>query len=112
MPALRSLPKLRLPSLPVQEDEHGVPRIAGTRIPLETVLLEFRSGKSPEAIVEQFPVLRLEDVYTIGAYYMANRETMDAYLQRIEREIEETAQAIESQFGNKAFLQKLRKRRK
>lgn len=100
-----------MPSLPVREDEHGVLRVADTRIPLETVLLEFRSGKPPEAIVEQFPALKLEDVYVVVAYYLTNRSTMDAYLRQVEQEAQQTSELIESRFHNAAFLQSLRQRK-
>lgn len=110
MPSLKSLSKLRPPSLPVYEDAFGVLRVSGTRIPLETVLLEFVSGKTPEAIVEQFPVLKLEEVYTIVAYYLTNRAAMEAYIQRVEQEVKDSAQTIEARFNNAAFLQSLRSR--
>lgn len=111
MPSLKSLSKLRPPLLPVYEDAYGVLRVVGTRIPLETVLLEFIGGKTPEAIVEQFPALKLEEVYAIVAYYLANRAAMEAYLQRVESEVNQATQTIEARFNNSAFLQSLRSRR-
>jgi len=37
-------------------------------------------GESPEAIVESFPALGLEQVFGAVAFYLANRESIDAYL--------------------------------
>ena len=38
--------------IPIRIDEHGVARIGGTRIPLETIVGAFRRGASPEEIVQ------------------------------------------------------------
>jgi uncharacterized protein (DUF433 family) len=63
--------------------------IAGTRVSLDSVVLAFHNGFSPEAIVtECFPVLTLEQVYGAIAYYLAHRAEIDAYLQQAEDEFD------------------------
>ena len=54
--------------------------IEGTRISLDSVVYAFRTGLSPESIVQSFPLLTLEQVYGAIAFYLANRATIDAYL--------------------------------
>jgi uncharacterized protein (DUF433 family) len=54
--------------------------VAGTRISLDSVVYAFRSGLSPESIVQSFPLLTLEQVYGAIAFYLANRADIDAYL--------------------------------
>lgn len=54
--------------------------IVGTRISLDSVVYAFRSGLSPESIVQAFPLLTLEQVYGAIAFYLANRAEIDAYL--------------------------------
>ncbi len=54
--------------------------IEGTRISLNSVVYAFRSGSSPESIIQSFPLLTLEQVYGAIAFYLANRAGIDAYL--------------------------------
>jgi len=54
--------------------------IAGTRVSLDSVVHAFLRGESPEGIVESFPALSLEQVFGAVAFYLANRETIDAHL--------------------------------
>ncbi|MCC5668032.1 DUF433 domain-containing protein [Nostoc sp. CHAB 5784] len=54
--------------------------VEGTRISLDSVVYAFRSGLSPESIVQSFPLLTLEQVYGAITFYLANRAEIDAYL--------------------------------
>ena len=54
--------------------------VEGTRISLDSVVYAFRSGLSPESIVQSFPLLTLEQVYGAIAFYLANRVEIDSYL--------------------------------
>ena len=68
--------------------------ITGTRVSLDSLVLAFREGLSPEAIVtECFPTLTLEQAYGSIAYYLARRGEVDAYLQQAESEFEALRQA-------------------
>lgn len=58
--------------------------IAGTRISLDSVIYSFLNGESPETIAQNFPLLSLEQVYGAIAFYLANREIVDAYLAQSE----------------------------
>jgi uncharacterized protein (DUF433 family) len=63
--------------------------ISGSRISLESVVLAFLDGYSPETIVaEFFPTLSLEQTYGAITYYLSNRRIIDAYLQQVDREYE------------------------
>lgn len=56
-------------------------RIKGTRIGLESVLYEFiHRDQPPEAIVQRFPSLALEQVYAAILYYLQNKAAVEAYL--------------------------------
>ncbi len=63
-------------------DEHGVKRVGGTRISLDSVIIGFRQGESPEEIQRNFPVLTLEQVYGAIAHYLGRRVEVDEYLQK------------------------------
>jgi uncharacterized protein (DUF433 family) len=63
--------------------------VAGTRVSLDSVVLAFLDGLSPETIVaECFPVLTLEQVYGAITYYLAHRAEIDCYLQQIDAEFD------------------------
>ena len=67
--------------------------LAGSRVSLDSVVYEFLRGESPEAIVQSFPSLSLEQVYGGIAFYLAHRDEIDAYLKRGEARFEELARA-------------------
>lgn len=66
--------------IPLSTVEDGGVRIAGTRVTLDTVIDTFLTGASPEEIAQDFPVLKLDDVYAVLTYYLRHREEVDAYL--------------------------------
>jgi uncharacterized protein (DUF433 family) len=66
----------------VRTDEHGVMRVGETRVMLDGVVAAYWQGDSPESIRQQYPALTSEDVYGAIAYYLANRDEVDAYLDR------------------------------
>ena len=68
------------------EQRDGGYYVAGTRVSLDSVVYGFLGGESPEGIVESFPALSLEQVYGAIAFYLGNREAIDAYLEEEETE--------------------------
>ncbi|MGA2034422.1 MAG: DUF433 domain-containing protein [Thermoguttaceae bacterium] len=71
--------------------------VSGTRVSLDSVVLAFLQGLSPEAIASEcFPTLTLEQVYGSIAYYLAHRAEIDAYLKQADAEFEALRQAIHS----------------
>jgi uncharacterized protein (DUF433 family) len=66
-------------------DEHGVFRVGGALVPLDSVVHAFDQGHSPESIQQQYPALILEEVYGAITYYLANREAVRQYLDKQER---------------------------
>ena len=69
--------------------------VSGTRVSLDSVVLAFLQGLSPEAIASEcFPTLTLEQVYGAIAYYLAHRAEIDAYLKRADAEFEALRQAV------------------
>lgn len=63
--------------------------IEGTRISLDSVVYSFLNGESPETIAQNFPLLSLEQVYGAIAFYLANRETVDEYLEEGETDFQQ-----------------------
>ena len=53
---------------PLHIDEHGVCRVSGTRVTLESILTGFLQGEAPEQIHEAFPAVPLSDVFAAIAF--------------------------------------------
>lgn len=97
-------------ALPLKMDEHGMIRVSGTRVTLDTVIACYQQGDSPEAIHEGFDVLPLNDIYAVIAYYLANRAELDAYLKRGQEEDTRLRQEWEARYTpeQKAFNTRIR----
>ncbi len=71
--------------------------LAGTRVSLDSIVVVFQDGLSPETIItDGFPTLTLEQVYGAIAYYLAHRAEIDAYLKQAAVEFETLRQASRS----------------
>jgi len=91
---------------PYVEQRDSAYRIMGTRISLDSVVYAFLNGKSPESIVQSFPMLTLEQVYGAIAFYLANRPLVDDYLAGADAEFSQLQQSLE--VANPVLYQKLR----
>lgn len=69
--------------VPLAVDEHGIIRVAGSRVPLETILGFYLQGQSAEELADGFPTVGLANVHAVLAYYLHNRDEVDAYLGRV-----------------------------
>src|SRR5262249_46368541 len=94
----------------VRVDEHGVYRVADTRVMLDSVVAAFHQGHSPETIQQQYPALTLEAVYGSIAYYLAHAAEVDAYLKRQEATWQEARARAEAK--SSAVAERLRALRK
>jgi uncharacterized protein (DUF433 family) len=64
--------------------------VADTRIGLDTLVHDFRRGRSPEAILESYPALRsLAKVYGAITFILEHPSEIEAYLKDQERIFEE-----------------------
>ncbi len=71
------------------EQRSGGYAIIGSRVSLESIIVPFLDGASPETLVDEFPTLSLEQVYGAITFYLAHRSDVDAYLKETERLWEE-----------------------
>jgi uncharacterized protein (DUF433 family) len=62
------------------EQRDGGYYVLESRVSLDSVVYAFLRGESPEGIVDSFPALSLEQAFGAIAFYLANRESVDAYL--------------------------------
>ena len=91
------------------EQRDGGYYVAGTRISLDSVVYSFKEGNSPEAIQEDFPLLKLAQIYGAIAFYLDHQTEIDEYLVRAESEFEESA--IPLQQANPELWEKLERAR-
>lgn len=73
----------------VRTDEHGVMRVGNTRVMLDSIIVAWEDGDSPESIRSAFPSLTLEEVYGAITWVLAHRDEAAAYMKR-QLEIYET----------------------
>ena len=72
------------------EVHNGGYYIAGTRIGLDVVTCDFRSGRSAEALFEAYPSIgSLAKVYGVIAFILQHPAEIDAYLKDQDRIFEE-----------------------
>jgi uncharacterized protein (DUF433 family) len=83
-------------TVPLREDPLGVFRIGDSRVLLELVLDAFKSGKSPEAIVQSYSSLRLADVYAVITRYLADPTPFDEYLRRCNENADAVRRELEA----------------
>ena len=91
------------------EQRNGGYYVAGTRISLDSVVYAFNEGQSPEAIQEDFPLLKRPRIYGAIAFYLDHQAEIDDYLARTEREFE--GSAIAMQQSNPVLWEKLERAR-
>lgn len=82
--------------VPLRTDEHGVIRVSGTRILLELVIHAYYMGETPEGIVDSYPSLTTADVYAVIGYYLANQETIDAYVRQRDERVDQILRDMET----------------
>src|SRR5439155_21936837 len=56
--------------------------ITGTRVSLDSIVFDYLSGLSPEAIVDNFNTLSLKQVYGAITFYLSHRGEVDQHLMK------------------------------
>jgi uncharacterized protein (DUF433 family) len=79
------------PVSPYIEERSGGLYVAGTGVSLDSVVIRFQEGASPDKIVHSFPSLKLSQVYGVIAYYLENEKAINNYIAEGERELEQAA---------------------
>ena len=97
--------------VPLQIDADSVVRVAGTRVPLDTVVSAFEEGATAEEIVYQYPSLHLADVYAVIGYYLRRRGEVEAYLRQRRQQADAVRQQNESRFDPQGVRERLLARR-
>ena len=93
--------------VPLRVWEDGSIRVAGTRVFVDLVIHAYQDGRTPEQIVASYDTLQLADVYSVIAYYLQNKEQVDAYLRERERLAEEVRRENERRFPTAGLKERL-----
>lgn len=96
---------------PLVADAYGVVRVAKTRVTLDTVVIAFLEGCTPEEIGEQYPSLQLSDIYLVVGYYLKHREEVHTYLAKRQQQANLIKQEAEQLFNPIGIRDRLLARR-
>jgi len=69
-----------------------------TRVTLDTVVAAYREGMTPEGIAEQYPSLRLNELYSVIGYFLSHTAEVDAYLRQRQEHADAVRRENESRF--------------
>ena len=83
--------------------------MADTRISLDSIVIAFERGASPETIKRSFPLLSLEEVYGALTFYLANQKKIENYLLESEKILEAEARREELKKSKPDLIKRLRK---
>ena len=70
------------------EEREGALYVTGSRVSLDSVVIRFQQGASPERINQSFPTLKRSQVYGAIAYYLENEQLVNEYVASGERQCE------------------------
>ncbi len=87
---------LQTDPVPLQQDADGALRVGSSRVLLEMVIRAFEQGDTPEAIVESYSTLQLNEVYAVISYYLNHRDEVQHYLRKREQSAAEIRAIIEA----------------
>jgi uncharacterized protein (DUF433 family) len=79
------------PVSPYIEERSGGLYVAGSGVSLDSIVIRFQQGASPDKIVHSFPSLKLSQVYGVIAYYLENEKAIKDYIAEGERELQRSA---------------------
>ena len=97
--------------VPLQADTDGVVRVGGTRVTLDTVVAAFKDGATAEEIVNEYPSLRLPDVYSVIGYYLRRKDEVEDYLQQRQRIAQKLKKQNEERFDPEGIRDRLMARK-
>jgi uncharacterized protein (DUF433 family) len=97
--------------VPLVTGADGVVRVGATRVSLDSVVAAFREGATAEEILQQYPTLRLADVYSVIGYYLRHQADVDAYLGGREQGAVDMRRKNEARFDPNGIRERLLARR-
>jgi uncharacterized protein (DUF433 family) len=93
---------------PYIEMRDGGYYVRGSRVSLDSIVYDWLNGRKPEEIQEDFPTLRLAEVYGAIAYYLDHQAEIDHYLK--EQKARYEAQRTAAQAADPEWYARMRQR--
>ena len=97
-------------TLPLREDEHGVLRVAESRVPIDMLVYAYRDGATVEEIALDYPTLKLADIHAVLSFYLSHQAEVNAYLKVQEERSEQSYQNVTQQSPQTELRKRLRDR--
>ncbi len=104
--------QIALDAVPLVVDAHGVARMRGSRVTLDSVITAFKLGASAEGIVDQFPTLDVADVYAVLGYYLHHQPEVEVYLEEQDVQARKVRSEMEARFNPAGIRERLLARRR
>jgi uncharacterized protein (DUF433 family) len=98
-------------TIPMTTGADGVIRVSGTRVTLDSILLAFNEGATPEEIARQYPTVPLADIYHLIGYSLRHTAEMEEYLRRRLRESQDVQRQNEARWRPEGVRERLLARR-
>lgn len=95
---------------PLTRWDDGSIRVGSSRVPLDSLVHEFTSGATAEQIQDDFPSLRLREIYGAISYYLDHQEQVEDYLRQREQEAVRVRGKIEDRPRIDALRRRIRGR--
>jgi len=90
--------------------EDGSIRIGSSRVTLDTVVHEFKTGATAEQIQDDFPTLSLREIYGAISYYLEHEEQVEEYLRKRDEEADRIRRKVEDRPKAEALRRRIRER--
>ena len=97
--------------IPLHVDADDVIRVSGTRVTLDTLVAAFAEGATAEEITQQYPALKLADVYSVIGYYLRHPVEVQSYLRQRQQRAASVRQQNEARFDPTGIRERLLSRR-
>jgi len=98
-------------SPPLRMGEGCTIHVGGSRVTLDTVVIAYQQGDSPEAIADSYPSVPLADIFAVITYYLRHRDEVEAYLAEGELIADRVRKECEARFPSAGLKEKLLARR-
>lgn len=98
-------------TIPLVRGEDGVLCVTGSRVTLDSIAHQFKSGATAEQIQEDFPSLALRDIYAVIAYYLQHANEVEDYLGEQAQEAKAARRKMEVGSDTVGLRERLRQRR-
>jgi uncharacterized protein (DUF433 family) len=98
-------------AIPLMRGDEGVFHVTGSRVTLDSIVHQFKSGATAEQIQEDFPSVTLIDIYSVIAYYLQHLRAVEDYLTDQAHATGDVRREVESGLDSRGLRERLRQRR-